>query len=92
MAGRSQGQTQQVLEHISAMLENLVQDKGIEPAKDRGLTTFKKNQPSKFHGNFNPEGAKFWLSETEKIFEAMGCLEEHKVTHATLMLLGEAEN
>ena len=32
------------------------------------------------------------MAETEKIFKAMGCLEEHKVTYATFMLQGEAEN
>ncbi|XP_028226353.1 uncharacterized protein LOC114407426 [Glycine soja] len=54
--------------------------------------TFRKNHPPKFSGDYDPEGDRLWLAETEKIFEAMGCLEEHKVPYATFMLQGEAEN
>ena len=32
------------------------------------------------------------MAEIEKIFRAMGCLEEHKVNYATFMLVGEAES
>ena len=53
---------------------------------------FCKNHPPKFSGNYDPEGARLWLVKTEKIFEAMGCLEEHKVSYAMFMLQGEAEN
>ncbi|XP_014629661.1 uncharacterized protein [Glycine max] len=53
---------------------------------------FRKNHPSKFSRDYDPEDARLWLVETEKIFEVMGCLEEHKVPYATFMLQGEAEN
>eukprot|EP00256_Glycine_max_P068057 XP_025982652.1 uncharacterized protein LOC113000190 [Glycine max] len=53
---------------------------------------FRKNHPPKFSEDYDPEGARLWLAEIEKIFEAMGCLEEHKVPYVTFMLQGEAEN
>ena len=64
----------------------------MEPTEYRGLMAFRKNHPPKFSGDYDPEGARLWLAEIEKIFEAMGCLEEHKVPYATFMLQGEAEN
>ena len=63
-----------------------------EPAEYKGLAAFRKNHPSKFNGNFDPEGAKLWLAETEKIFEVKGCLEEHKAIYTTFMLAGEAKH
>ena len=63
-----------------------------EPVEYRGLTTFRQNNPPKFSGNFDPEGAKMWLAEVEKIFKVMGCPEEHKVNYATFLLVREAEN
>ena len=70
----------------------MTQERENEPAEYKGLTTFRKNHPPKFSRNFNLEGAKLWLAETEKIFEAMGCLEEHKVTYAMFMLAEEVEH
>ena len=89
MAGRDGGTNHDVLDRITAVLENLVQERDVEPAEYRGLTTFRKNHPPKFNGDFDPEGA---IAEIEKIFEAMGCLKEHKVTYVTFMLQGEAKN
>ena len=92
MAGRGRDQNRDVLDRITAVLETLVQERDVEPAEYRGLMAFRKNHPPKFSGDYDPEGARLWLAETEKIFEAMGCLEEHKVLYATFMLQGEAEN
>ena len=92
MAGRGGGTNRDVLDRITTVLENLVQERDVEPAEYRGLTTFRKNHPPKFSGDFDPKGARLWIAEIEKIFEAMGCLEEHKVTYATFMLQGEVEN
>ena len=69
-----------------------MQEHDVESAEYQGLMAFRKNHPPKFSGDYDPEGARLWLAETEKIFEAMGCLEEHKVPYATFMLQGEAEN
>ena len=93
MAGRGRGQNHDVLlDRITTVLETLVNDRDVEPAEYRGLMAFCKNHPPVFSGNYDPEAARLWLTETEKIFEAMGCFEEHKVPYATFMLQGEAEN
>ena len=97
MAGRGRGVNRdEFMERITMVLEsmneNLNQNQGNEPAEYKGLTTFRQNHPLKFSGNFDPDGAKLWLEEIETIFEAMGCLEEHKVSYATFMLAGEARN
>ncbi|XP_014628573.1 uncharacterized protein [Glycine max] len=78
MAGRGRDQNRDVLDRITVVLETLVQERDVEPAKYRGLMAFRKNHPSKFSGDYDLEGARLWLAKTEKIFEAMGCLEEHK--------------
>ncbi|XP_027368272.1 uncharacterized protein LOC113874240 [Abrus precatorius] len=62
-----------------------------EPVLNRGLSEFCKNKPSQFRGVFNPDGAQLWIEELEKIYEAMVCTEEEKVTYAAFMLVGEAE-
>ena len=92
MAGRPLAQTNQILERITSVLENMQANRDVQPAEYRGLTTFKKNNPPKFQGGFDPEGAKLWLAEIDKIFEAMGCAEEQKVTFATFMLAEEAKS
>ena len=92
MSGQGGRVDRDVLERITSILEHMIQDRENESAEYKGLMTFCKNHPPKFSGNFDPEGAKLWLAEIEKIFEAMGCLEEHKVTYATFMLVGEAEH
>ena len=55
-----------------------------------GLTEFKKIQPPP-RGEYNPTIAESWLMQIEKIFQAMECIGEQKVTYATYMLIGEAE-
>ena len=81
MVGRGRGANRDaLLERMTEVLESMNQNQGNESAEYKGLTTFRQNHPSKFSGNFDPEGAKLWLKEIEATFEAMGCLEEHKVT------------
>ena len=92
MSGRGRRGDSDALGVIAAALEKLTENQTNEPTEYKGLMTFRQNQPLKFSGNFNPEGAKLWLAEIEKIFRAMGCLEEHKVTYAMFMLAGEAEH
>ena len=93
MAGRGRGTNRDVLlERMTEVLENMNQNQANEPAEYKGLTTFCQNHPPKFSGNFDPDGAKLWLEDIEAIFEAIGCLEEHKVNYAAFMLSGEARN
>ena len=91
MAGRPSNQTQRTLDRMADLLEHIVNRGGGEPAELRGLDTFQKQQPPKFKGGYDPEGAKSWVAQIEKIFQAMRCPEEHKVTYATYMLIDEAE-
>ena len=58
-----------------------------------GLTElFKKMQLPPFRGKYNPTIAKSWLKQVEKIFEAVACTDEQKVTYATYMPISEAEH
>ncbi|XP_027348099.1 uncharacterized protein LOC113859556 [Abrus precatorius] len=79
---------------IDTLLERVVGilERQHEPAPNRGLSEFRKNQPSHFRGGFDPDGAQLWLEELEKIFEAMACPDGEKVVYATFMLAGEAEH
>ena len=92
MSGQGRRGDSDALGRIVAVLEHMTQNQVNESAEYKGLMTFRQNQPLKFNGNFDPEGAKLWLAEIEKIFKAVGCLKEHKVTYATFMLSGEAES
>ena len=58
----------------------------------RGFESFRRNDPPAFRGGYNPEGAREWISELEKIFETMECPEDKKVTYATFMLKEEAHH
>ena len=91
MAGRTSNQTQRTLDRMADLLENVVNRGGGEPAEFRGLSTFRKQQPPQFSGGYNPEGAKSWIAQIEKIFKAMDCPEESKVKYAVYMLIDEAE-
>ncbi|MCI64335.1 cellular nucleic acid-binding protein, partial [Trifolium medium] len=44
------------------------------------LQRFMKNGPLIFDGGYDPEGAQKWLETVERIFKAMRCQDEHKVT------------
>jgi len=39
----------------------------------RVLGRFQKNNPLTFKGRYDPEGAKIWLKEIEKIYKMMVC-------------------
>ncbi|XP_038983677.1 uncharacterized protein LOC120111190 [Phoenix dactylifera] len=55
------------------------------------LAEFKKFAPSAFKGTSDPLEAETWLNEMEKVFNALRCPDEDRVTFATFMLLGEAD-
>ena len=92
MAGRSSNQTQRTLDKMADLLEHMVNRGEGEPAEYRGLSAFRKQQPPQFSGGYNPDGAKSWIAQIEKIFRVMGCPEESKVIYAEYMLIDEAEN
>jgi len=39
----------------------------------RMLETFLRNHPPTFKGRYDPDGAKTWLKEVERIFRVMQC-------------------
>ncbi|XP_027348065.1 uncharacterized protein LOC113859510 [Abrus precatorius] len=90
--GRGARNTEDPMECIAQMLEALVHNQGGEPAEYRGLSAFTRHDPPKFEGGFNPEGAQRWVANVEKVFNAMGCREEHTVPYATYLLCGETED
>jgi hypothetical protein len=49
-----------------------------------------KNNPPTFEGGYDPEGAYKWLKGVEKVFKAMGCLEDNKVVLGVFVLHEEA--
>jgi len=59
--------------------------------ENQGLKTIQRNNPQKFRGGFNPEGAQSWIAEIEKIFITITCADANKVTFATYMLVEEVE-
>lgn len=73
----------------AAMLQQNQRNGGL--AEFQGLMEFRRNNPSQFNGEYDPEKAELWIQEMEKIFEAMMCPNERRVTYATFMLTGDAE-
>ncbi|MQL72510.1 hypothetical protein Taro_004835 [Colocasia esculenta] len=65
------------------------------PAQDHGapsiMERFKRMTPPSFKGESDPLMAESWLRETEKIFRAIRCPDEDKVTLATYMLQERAD-
>ncbi|KAM0849221.1 hypothetical protein ACQ4PT_053871 [Festuca glaucescens] len=55
-----------------------------------GIRKFLRLNPPAFHGSAKPLEAEDWLTEIEKIFDAMRCPDEEKVSLATFMLQGGA--
>ncbi|MQM18825.1 hypothetical protein Taro_051822 [Colocasia esculenta] len=50
------------------------------------MERFRRMTPPFFKGESDPILAESWLRETEKIFHALRCAEEERVTQATYML------
>ncbi|XP_027338011.1 uncharacterized protein LOC113851932 [Abrus precatorius] len=80
------------MEGMAQIVETLVHNQGGEPAEYRGLSAFTRHHPPKFEGGFNPEGGQKWLADVEKVFNTMGCHEEHKVNYGICLLCGEAKD
>ena len=88
-----------LLERITAVLESLAQNNQANQAnppqgqaENNGLAEFRRMDPPRFEGGFNPEGAQRWLQDVEKIFRTMNCADTQKMVFATYMLVGDAEN
>lgn len=79
-----------IREMAAAMLQQNNMQNGV-PVEFQGLTEFRRNNPSKFNGEYDLDKAEVWIQEMEKIFEAMMCPMEQRVTYATFMLVREAE-
>ena len=58
----------------------------------RMLETFLRNHPPTFKGRYDPDGAKTWLKEIERVFRVMQCTEVQKVRFCTHMLAEEADD
>ncbi|XP_027343160.1 probable protein S-acyltransferase 6 [Abrus precatorius] len=85
--GRGARDNNDLMEHRTQILGTLVHNQGGESTEYRGL-----HDPPKFEEGFNPKGAQRWLADVEKVFNAIKCREEHKVSYATYLLCGEAED
>ncbi|MQM16181.1 hypothetical protein Taro_049136 [Colocasia esculenta] len=55
------------------------------------MERFKRMAPPSFKGESQPLLAENWIREVEKIFRAIRCAEEDKVSLATYMLRGSSE-
>ena len=44
-------------------------EKEVELAEYRSLSAFRKNQPPKFMGEYDPEEARLWIFETENVLK-----------------------
>ena len=84
--------TNKLLERMTIALENMSQKQNVEPMENQGLETFRRNNPQKFKGRFNPKGVQSWIAEIDKIFIAMTCANANRVTFATFILVEGAEN
>ncbi|XP_027368240.1 uncharacterized protein LOC113874214 [Abrus precatorius] len=94
MASRGRGvrDINDLMERMAQILETLVHNQGGESVEYRGLSAFTRHDLPKFEGEFNPEGAQRWLTDVEKVFNAMGYREEHKVNYATYLLYRKVED
>ncbi|MCI29387.1 GRAS family transcription factor, partial [Trifolium medium] len=55
------------------------------------LERFMNNKLPIFDGGYDPEGAQKWLESVERIFKAMRCQDEHKVTLGSYVFHEEAD-
>ncbi|MQL85165.1 hypothetical protein Taro_017682 [Colocasia esculenta] len=83
-------QAMQTQAHTQAALQAQLEAQAQAPAQDHGgppiMEQFKRMTLPSFKGESDPLMAESWLRETEKIFRAIRCPDEDKVTLATYML------
>ncbi|MQM03668.1 hypothetical protein Taro_036456 [Colocasia esculenta] len=88
-------QAMQTQAHTQAALQAQLEAQAQAPAQDHGgppiMERFKRMTPPSFKGESDPLMEESWLRETEKIFRAIRCPDEDKVTLATYMLQERAD-
>ncbi|MQL82129.1 hypothetical protein Taro_014598 [Colocasia esculenta] len=88
-------QAMQTQAHTQAALQAQLEAQAQAPAQDHGgpsiMERFKRMTPPSFKGESDSLMAESWLRETEKIFRAIRCPDEDKVTLATYMLQERAD-
>ncbi|MQL68242.1 hypothetical protein Taro_000503, partial [Colocasia esculenta] len=76
--------------HTQAALQAQLEAQAQVPAQDHGgpstMERFKRMLPPSFKGESDPLLAESWMREIEKVFRAIRCADEDKVTLATYML------
>ncbi|MQM14926.1 hypothetical protein Taro_047861, partial [Colocasia esculenta] len=81
--------------HTQEALQAQLEAQAQAPAQDHGgpsiMERFKRMTPPSFKGESDPLIAESWMRETEKIFRAIRCPDEDKVTLATYMLQERAD-
>ncbi|MQL80547.1 hypothetical protein Taro_012993 [Colocasia esculenta] len=88
-------QAMQTQAHTQAALQAQLEAQAQAPAQDHGgppiMERFKRMTPPSFKGQSDPLMVESWLRQTEKIFRAIRCPDEDKVTLATYMLQERAD-
>ncbi|MQM19228.1 hypothetical protein Taro_052225 [Colocasia esculenta] len=83
-------QAMQTQAHTQAALQAQLEAQAQVPAEDHGgpstMERFKRMLPPSFKGESDPLLSESWMREIEKIFRAVRCADEDKVTLATYML------
>jgi hypothetical protein len=77
--------------HAKAQRDMEKRDREVLAAGSRVLTSFNHQNPPKYNGEGGPDAADLWLQAMEKIFGAIHCPEDEKVTLATYQLSGGSE-
>ncbi|KAK2436239.1 cleavage and polyadenylation specificity factor subunit [Trifolium repens] len=77
--------------HAKAQRDLEKRDREVLAAGSRVLTSFNHQNPPKYNGEGGPNAADLWLQAMEKIFGAIHCPEDEKVTLATYQLSGGSE-
>ncbi|MQL88727.1 hypothetical protein Taro_021288 [Colocasia esculenta] len=89
-------QAMQTQAHTQAALQAQLEAQAQVPAQDHGgpstMERFKRMLPPSFKGESDPLLAESWMREIEKIFRAIRCADEDKVTLATYMLQAGGRN
>ncbi|XP_058726030.1 uncharacterized protein LOC131597342 [Vicia villosa] len=71
MAGRNDVAISAALEVVAQAMQNQHNARGND--ESHSLSTFPRENPPTFKGNYDPDGAHEWLKEIERIFRAMDC-------------------
>ncbi|MQL67774.1 hypothetical protein Taro_000064 [Colocasia esculenta] len=83
-------QAMQTQAHTHAALQAQLEAQAQVPAQDHGgpstMERFKRMLPPSIKGESDPLLAESWMREIEKIFRAIRCADEDKITLATYML------